>query len=350
MWMAFSVLAISSYWPMWVILGLLVVLVIVFACMGLTIIQQAQTMVIERLGRYHKTLDAGINVIWPIVDARRRIQWRYAQVGPDGSRIIRREEIVRIDLRETVFDFDKQTVITKDNVVTEIDALLYFQITDPVRAVYEIANLPDAIEKLTLTTLRNVIGELDLDETLTSRDTINLKLRQILDEATDKWGVKVTRVELKDINPPADIRDAMEKQMRAERTRRAAILEAEGLKQARILDAEGFREASITRAEGEKRAAILGAEGQAEARVKVAQAEAEAIRKITESITQLGGNPTSYLIALRYIDTLKEMVSGKDNKIVYLPIEATGVLSSLGGIKDMLTAAAPAPAAPEADA
>ncbi len=334
----------------YIILALLAVLVIVFAFKGLTIIQQAQTMVIERLGKYHKTLSSGVNVIWPIIDSPRRIQWRFVQVAPDGSRSIRREELTRIDLRETVFDFEKQTVITKDNVVTEIDALLYFQITDPVRAAYEIANLPDAIEKLTLTTLRNVIGALDLDETLTSRDTINSKLRQILDEATDKWGVKVTRVELKDINPPADIRDAMEKQMRAERSRRAAILTAEGDKRAAILEAEGVREAAVTRAEGEKKARILGAEGEAEARVKVAQAEAEAIRKVTEAVTQTtGGNPTSYLIALRYIDTLKEMVSGKDNKVVYLPIEATGVLSSLGGIREMLAATAkPAPPAEQA--
>ncbi|MFW6161548.1 MAG: SPFH domain-containing protein, partial [Planctomycetota bacterium] len=245
-----------------------------------------------------------------------------------------------------------QTVITKDNVVTEIDALLYFQITDPVRAIYEIANLPEAIEKLTLTTLRNVIGELELDETLISRDTINNKLRVILDEATDKWGVKVTRVELKDISPPDDIRDAMETQMRAERKRRAAVTVAEGEKRAAILEAEGAREAEITRAEGLKRSRILGAEGEAEARIEVAQAEAEAITKVTETVAASGGNPTSYLIALRYIDTLKEMVSGKDNKVVYLPIEATGVLGSLGGIREMLgttaTPAAPPPAAEEA--
>jgi len=327
----------------YIILFLLAVLVIVFAARGLTIIKQAQTMVIERLGKYHKTLGSGVNVIWPIIDSPRRIQWRFVRVQPDGTKVFDRRELTRIDLRETVFDFDKQTVITSDNVVTEIDALLYFQITDPVRAVYEIANLPDAIEKLTLTTLRNVIGELDLDQTLTSRDTINNKLRAILDEATDKWGVKVTRVELKDINPPGDIRDAMEQQMRAERSRRAAVTTAEGGKQANILEAEGVREAAITRAEGEKQAKILSAEGEAEARVKVAQAEAEAIRKVTETVAASGGNPTSYLIALRYIETLKEMVSGKDNKVVYLPIEATGVLGSLGGIKEMLTGVARPP-------
>jgi len=235
-----------------------------------------------------------------------------------------------------VYDFPRQNVITKDNVAIEINALLYFQITDPVKAVYEIANLPDAIEKLTQTTLRNVIGELDLDETLASRDTINAKLRAILDEATDKWGVKVNRVELQDINPPKDIKEAMEKQMRAERDRRAAILEAEGLKRSKILEAEGFREAEINKAEGEKKAKILTAEGEAEARIKVAQAEAEAIMKITKTISASKGDPANYLIAVRYIEALKEMVSGKENKVVYLPYEATGILSSIGGIKDML--------------
>jgi regulator of protease activity HflC (stomatin/prohibitin superfamily) len=221
-------------------------------------------------------------------------------------------------------------------VSTEINALLYFQITDPVKALYEIENLPMAIEKLTQTTLRNVIGELDLDETLTSRDTINSKLRLILDDATNKWGVKVNRVELQDINPPKDIRDAMEKQMRAERDRRAKILEAEGLKQSQILEAEGYKISEINRAEGNKSAQILNAEGEAAACVKVAEAEAEAIRKVSEAVAEKSGNPMSYLIAMRYLETLKEMTSGEDNKTIYLPYEATGILSSIGGIKDIL--------------
>jgi len=319
-----------------VILGIVAIFVIVLAARGFTIIPQAQTMVIERLGKYHKTLSPGINIIWPIFDRPKRVEWRYVRETSDGTKTTRTERVTKIDLRETVYDFPKQNVITKDNVVTEINALLYFQVTDPMRAVYEIANLPDAIEKLTQTTLRNVIGELDLDQTLASRDTINSKLRAILDEATDKWGVKVNRVELQDINPPQDIRDAMEKQMRAERDRRAVILQAEGSKRSNILEAEGVREARISRAEGEKRSKILIAEGEAEARVKVAQAEAEAITKITESIAASKGDPANYLIAVRYIETLKEMVSGKGNKVVYLPYEATGILSSIGGIKDML--------------
>jgi regulator of protease activity HflC (stomatin/prohibitin superfamily) len=247
-----------------------------------------------------------------------------------------RRTVKPIDLRQTVYDFPRQSVITKDNVVIELNALLYFQITDPVKAVYEIANLPHAIEKLTQTTLRNVIGELDLDETLSSRDTINTKLRAILDDASEKWGVKVNRVELQDINPPPDIRDAMEKQMRAERDRRAAILGAEGLKQANILEAEGIRAAEINKAEGNKQAKILVAEGDAQARIKVAEAEAEAIKLITQSISGSKGDPTNYLIALRYIEAFKEMVSGQNNKVIYLPYEASAILGAIGGIRDMI--------------
>jgi len=319
-----------------VIVAVVALFIIIFAARGLVIVQQAETLVIERLGKFDRMLQSGINVIWPIVDKPRQIEWRFTREDGRGHKIVIMRLVKRIDLRETVYDFPRQNVITKDNVVTEINALLYFQITDPVKAVYEIANLPDAIEKLTQTTLRNVIGELDLDETLTSRDTINNKLRQILDEATDKWGVKVNRVELQDINPPQDIRDAMEKQMRAERDRRATILIAEGDKRSRILEAEGVKESKINRAEGEKRAKVLMAEGQAEARVKVASAEAEAINMVTKAIAESKGDPANYLIAVRYLDTLKEMVSGKDNKVVYLPFEATGVLSSIGGIKEML--------------
>lgn len=320
-----------------IIVGVIALFVIIFAIRGIMVIQQSETMVVERLGRYHRTLSSGINILWPIFDKPRLIEWRYVRTDPAGKTIVRKEAVKRIDLRETVYDFPKQNVITRDNVVTEINALLYFQITDPVRAVYEIANLPDAIEKLTQTTLRNVIGELDLDETLTSRDTINGKLRAILDEASDKWGVKINRVELQDINPPPEIRDAMEKQMRAERDRRAAILEAEGLKQAAILEAEGHKSAEVNRAEGNKQAKILVAEGEAQARVKVAQAEAAALKLLTTALEQSGGDPTTYLIATRYIETLKEMVSGQNNKVVYIPYEATALLGSLGGIKDLLT-------------
>ena len=304
---------------------------------AIRIVQQAQTMVIERLGKYHKTLQAGINLVLPFIDKPRAVDWQHVTVTPSGDAISRRLRTDKIDLRETVYVFPRQNVITKDNVVVEIDALIYFQITDPVRATYEIQNLPDAIEKLTQTTLRNVIGEMELDHALSSRDTINAKLRAILDEATHKWGAKVSRVELKDINPPRDIRDAMEKQMRAERDRRAAILTAEAEKQSRILQAEGIRQADINQAEGAKQARILEADAEAAARLKVAEAEAEAIERITKAIQGTGGDPARYLIAIRYIEALKDMVtSPQSNKVIYIPYEATGVLSSLGGIREML--------------
>jgi len=301
------------------------------------IVQQAQCMVIERFGKFDRTIESGLNIIVPVMDSPRAIQWRYKKVDISGVEYTMTAPQKTIDLREQVFDFAKQNVITKDNVTIEIDAMLYFQITDVRAAVYEIANLPDAIEKLCKTSLRNVVGKLTLDECLTSRDKINSELLQVMDDATDKWGVKVNRVEIKDITPPMDIQQAMEKQMRAERDRRAAILTAEGDKQAAILQAEGIRESQIKRAEGEKQAAILEAEGEAQARIKVADAERNAIQLVQESLGSTGSDPAQYLIAIRYLESLKEMTSGKDNKVVYVPYEATGVLGSLGGIKDLLS-------------
>ena len=239
----------------------IIVCVIIFAKMALVIIPQSETKIIERLGRYYATLKPGINLIIPFIDRAKEIvvlnRGRYAYSNS-------------IDLREQVYDFPKQNVITKDNVQTEINALLYFQIVDPFKAVYEISNLPNAIEKLTQTTLRNIIGELELDETLTSRDTINTKLRAVLDDATDKWGVKVNRVELQDITPPSSVLNAMEKQMQAERNKRAQILTSEGEKAADILASEGEKTAMINRAEAAKQQAILTAEGEAQARIRKA--------------------------------------------------------------------------------
>lgn len=240
-------------------------------------------------------------------------------------------------MREAVYDFPRQNVITKDNVSISINALLYFQIVDPKSAVYEIQNLPDAIEKLTQTNLRNLVGQLDLDESLVSRDKINHELRAILDDATNKWGVKVNRVELQDIIPPTDIQSAMEKQMKAERDRRAAILEAEGLKKSAVLKAEGEKEAAINRAEGEKKANILRAEGVAQARILEADGEKEAIQRIINALADKG-QPDKYLIAMKYLETMQAITSGQDNKVVYMPYEATGILSSVDGIKQMFDA------------
>jgi regulator of protease activity HflC (stomatin/prohibitin superfamily) len=320
------------------ILILFAFLIVFIIVKGVRIVQQSEAMVIERLGKYRTTLTAGFNVIIPVFDKPREIVFRFTRDLPDGNKYVQFVKKERIDLRETVYDFPRQNVITKDNVMTEINALLYFQVMDPVKAMYEIENLPLAIEKLTQTTLRNVIGELDLDECLTSRDTINMKLRTILDEASNKWGVKVNRVELQDINPPRDIREAMEKQMRAERDRRAQIIDAEGSKRAAVLQAEGVQQSQITTAEGQKQSQILEAEGDAQSRIRRAQGEAEAIRLVTEAIKGSNADPTNYLIAMKYLETLKEMTSGQNNKVIYMPYEATGVLSSVGGIKEMLEA------------
>lgn len=310
--------------------------ILIFAVLGIKVIRHSETMIIERLGRYHRTMQSGLNIIWPIIDRPRPMLWRYLENGPNGRVILINRLTARIDLREAVYDFPRQNVITKDNVGLEINALVYFQINDSMRAVYEINNLPDAIEKLTQTTLRNIIGELDFDDCLASRDIINKKLGIILDEATHKWGVKVNRVEIQDITPPADITAAMEKQMRAERDRRAMMLVAEGAKGAKILEAEGIKEAEINTAEGNKQSSILRAEGEAQALERIATAEAAVIEKIK---TALPGNPqdsTNYIVALRYLESLKSMTSGKDNKVIYMPYEASGILGSLGGIAQML--------------
>ena len=302
-----------------------VVCILVFAKMALVIIPQSETKIIERLGRYYATLRPGINIIIPFIDRAKEIV-----VMRNGRYLYSNS----IDLREQVYDFPKQNVITKDNVQTEINALLYFQIVDPFKAVYEINNLPNAIEKLTQTTLCNIIGELELDETLTSRDTINTKLRSVLDDATNKWGIKVNRVELQDITPPESVLSAMEKQMQAERNKRATILTSEGKKASDILQSEGEKMATINRAEAMKQQAILRAEGEAQARIRKAEAEAIAIQKITEAVGDTS-NPANYLLAQKYIQMLQQLAEGDKTKTVYLPYEATNLLGSIGGIKDL---------------
>ncbi len=325
--------------PIVVVLLVFLLALLIFAALGVKIVRHSETMVIERLGRYHRTLRSGFNIIWPVIDRPRPIHWRYSENAPNGRVVHFNKVMERIDLREAVYDFPRQNVITKDNVVIEINALVYFQVTDPMKSVYEIFNLPDAIDKLTQTTLRNIIGELELDECLVSRDTINKRLGSILDDATNKWGVKVNRVELQDITPPADIRAAMEKQMRAERDRRAQILTAEGSKRAAVLEAEGIREAEVQRADGERQAAVLRAEGQAQALERMATAEAAVVERIKVALAGDKSDPSSYIIALRYLESLKEMASGQNNKVVYLPYEASGVLASLGGIRSLFDGA-----------
>lgn len=309
-------------------------LAIILAIKGFIIVQQQEAVIVERWGKYKETLTAGLHWICPIIDSARPIA-RIIKVRSIDGRIYSDQRYSnRIDLRETVYDFPRQNVITKDNVTISINALLYFQIINAREAVYAIENLPEAIEKLTQTNLRNLVGQLALDETLVSRDIINDKLREILDKATDKWGVKVNRVELQDIVPPASIQNAMEKEKKAEQDRRATILEAEGIKKAAVLTAEGEKMAAINKAEGEKQAEILRAEGVAQARIIEADAEREAIQRIIGALADKG-KPDQYLIAMKYLETLSNITSGENNKVVYMPYEATGILSSVDGIKQM---------------
>ena len=319
----------------YIFLGLVVLIVIIVVSAGVKIVPQSETHVVERLGRFHSVLSPGLNIIWPFIDKPKVVYTRRVESTVNGQNIVRITSSTAIDLREQVYDFPSQQVITKDNVTTEINALLYFQIVDAKKAVYEIDNLPNALEKLTQTSLRNVIGELELDQTLTSRDTINSRLQVILDDVTNKWGVKVNRVELQDITPPRSVREAMEKQMQAERNRRAEILNAEGQKTSVILLSEGDKQSQINQATAVKEAEILRAEGEARAKVLTAQAEAEAIMRVAEAIKSSNTDPATYMLAMKYIDTLREMTTGKDNKTVYIPYEASSVLSSIGAIKDI---------------
>lgn len=294
------------------VLIVLVIFALVVLLQTIKIVPQKQVKIIERLGKYHFTAEAGLNIIVPFLDSVRET----------------------IDLREQITKIEPQPVITRDNVTMEVDAVIYSVIVDPVRATYEVQNLRWGLEQLTLSALRNVIGQLDLDHTLSSRDTTNSQLRAALDSATQQWGVKVMRIELKNITPPEEIRLTMEKQMTAERTRRAVVTTAEGEKASAILRAEGQKQSAIVNAEGSKQAAVLAAEGQAEARLRVADAEARAIQMVAQAIGN-AGNPAQYLIAQRYLESLTAIANGAD-KLVFMPYEASGVLSSLAGIKELL--------------
>src|SRR5437762_13834783 len=277
-----------------ILVVIVAVIVLSTLARSIRIIPQARARVVERFGRYQRTVNAGLTIIVPFIDRLRPL----------------------VDLREQVVSFDPQPVITEDNLVVNIDTVIYFQVTDPRSATYEIANYIQGIEQLTVTTLRNVIGGLELEDTLTSRDNINAQLRGVLDEATGKWGIRVNRVELKAIDPPATIKDSMEKQMRAERDKRAAILTAEGVKQSQILTAEGEKQSAILRAEGQRQAAILGAEGQA-----------KAIDTVFRAIHE--GNPDPKLLAYQYLQVLPQIAQGESNKVWIIPSEVTRALGQL---------------------
>lgn len=302
-----------------------VVLGVVLVAKGIRVVQQSECIVIERLGSYHTTLTSGLNIIIPFVDQPRAVYWVFnGGIYPTS----------RLDLRETVLDVPEQSVITRDNVSIKIDALLYIQITDPFKATYEIANLPLSVGQLAQTSLRNVIGEMDLDQTLASRDTINAKLKAILDDATDKWGTKVNRVELKNIMPPREIQQAMEKQMQAERERRARVLEAEGDKQARIARSEGMKQEQINLAEGDRESQIRRAGGEADAIIQVAQAKKQAINEIKSALGDAHLS-TQYLIATGYLEKFGEFTQKEGDK-VFIPYESSTALGSLGSIQELL--------------
>jgi regulator of protease activity HflC (stomatin/prohibitin superfamily) len=306
------------------LVGFVILVMIVIGVKTIRIVPQASVMLVERLGKFSKVADSGLHVFMPFLDKPRAVFWTNTRPG-----------LTSIDLREQYIDLPPQPVITRDNVTIHVDSVVYWQITDPVKAVYEMNDLVGGIVQLTITGMRAVMGDMDLDHTLSQRDQINSKLRIILDEATDKWGVKVTRVDVKNINPPEDVRITMEKQMTAERNRRALVLQAEGDRQAAITRAEGEKQAAVTRAEGEKQSAILAAEGAAQARLRAAEAESEAIARVATAIP--GGDPAHYMIATRYIDSMRDMTRTNNSKVIFMPMETSAVLASVGAIKEILS-------------
>ncbi|MGH7670069.1 MAG: SPFH domain-containing protein [Gemmatimonadaceae bacterium] len=311
----------------------LAVLAVFVASKSFKIIGQAEVMVVERLGRFHRIARSGFNILIPFIERPREIDVRFLESDIGGQRRIASRSAARIDLREQVLNFPSQPVITKDNVTIDIDAVLYYRVADPQKATYAVQNLPYALETLTRTTLRNIVGEMELDQTLASRDQINKRMREVIEEASIGWGVDVTRVELQAIEPPRDIQQSMDLQMRAERERRAAVTNAEASKRAQILEAEGSRESQVRKAEGEKEAAVLRAQGLAEARLAMADAEAEAIRRIAAALPE--GQASTYLLGLKYLEALPKLSEGKGTTL-FLPSEASGVLSALGGLRQML--------------
>jgi regulator of protease activity HflC (stomatin/prohibitin superfamily) len=293
-----------------IVLIVLAFVVFVVAMTGLRIVRPFEKGLIERLGKYQRTADSGLTLIVPFI-----------------------ERLMKVDMREQVVDVPPQQVITKDNVAVEVDAVVYYEVTDPIKVTYNVANFYLAATKLAQTNLRNLVGDLALDESLTSRELINTKLRLILDDATDKWGTKVTRVELQRIEPPADVTEAMHRQMKAERIRRATILEAEGTKQAAILQAEGTKQAAILEAEGRSAAIEKVADADKYQLLTVAEGEGQAIERVYGAIHN--GRPTNDLIAIKYLEALAKVANGQATK-VFLPLETSGVLGSIAGIAELL--------------
>ena len=306
-----------------VALFFMVFMAIVIAATGLRIVRPWEHGLIERLGRYQRTATSGLTLIVPFL-----------------------ERMIKVDMREQVVDVPPQQVITKDNVAVEVDAVVYYEVTDPVKVTYNVANFYIAATKLAQTNLRNLIGDLALDESLTSRDVVNTKLREILDDATDKWGTRVTRVELQRIEPPQDVTDSMHRQMKAERERRAMILEAEGHKKSAILQAEGVKQSAILEAEGEAAAIRQVADAEQFRLLTVAEGEGQAIERVYGAIHN--GNPTDDLLAIKYLETLGHIADGKSTKI-FMPLETSGFLGSLAGVKELFNGDHKSPPSPTPD-
>ncbi|KAF2962459.1 SPFH domain-containing protein [Fervidobacterium sp. 2310opik-2] len=294
---------------MYIVLIAIAFLLLIIAATGIRIVRPYERGLIERLGKFKKEVRSGLHFIIPFFD-----------------------RMIKVDMREHVIDVPPQEVITKDNVVVVVDAVIYYEVTDAFKSVYNVNNFEFATIKLAQTNLRNVIGELELDQTLTSRESINTKLRTVLDEATDKWGIRITRVEIKKIDPPKDIMEAMSKQMKAERTKRAAILEAEGIRQSEILKAEGEKQAAILKAEGEAEAIKRVAEANKYRLIAEAEGQALAITNVFKAIHE--GNPTNDLIAIRYLEALRDIANGQATKI-FLPLETSSVLASVGAMAEL---------------
>ncbi len=316
------------------VLGAIALLAIFTMAKAFKIVGQAEVLVVERLGRFHRVARSGLNILIPFVERPKTIDVRYFESDVSGVKRISAGSTSRIDLREQVLNFPSQPVITKDNVTIDIDAVIYYRVADPQKATYAVQNLPYALETLTRTTLRNIVGEMELDQTLGSRDIINKRMREVIEEASIGWGVDVTRVELQSIEPPRDIQQSMELQMRAERERRAAVTNAEAGKRAAILEAEGVRESQVRRAEGEKDAAILRAQGLATARLAMAEAEAAAIQKIASALPE--GQAAMYLLGTKYLEALPILAQGKGSTI-FLPAEAAGVMGAIGGLRELIS-------------
>jgi regulator of protease activity HflC (stomatin/prohibitin superfamily) len=299
-----------------VLITILIIIALIILIKSIVIVRQGSNAIVERLGKFARVLKPGLHFLVPIIESVRSV----------------------VDMREQVWDYPPQSVITKDNVPTSVDTVMYYYILDPVKSIYEVRNLNEGILKLTMTALRNIVGSLTLDELLTSREQINEKLRIIVDEATDPWGVKITRLEVKTIAPPDEILEAMTKQMKAERTKRAIILEAEGIKESEIRKAEGDRQSKILHAEAQKQEEILLAEGKASAVVNVAIAQAQAVKVYYKAIHE--GNPTNDLIAIKYLEALEKISENPSNKI-YIPYESSALMGSIGAIKELFASAKP---------